>query len=266
MSRDNPWMSRRVIGFAHQGGAAEGPPNTIEAMRNALQHRASALEFDLHLTRTKDLVLNHDKTIEVDGRKVKIADHSLDELRALKPDLAELDEVLRTFPDVPLTVEIKRIRAALRAARVLDVEARRRPIIVTAFNPLTVFVTRLASRRLDLAPGMVAMAAFWCASRVGLALPLSRRYAALQVPIRFDQVVGVKGSVRLRRILFTDRKLLTTAHRRKLAVHVWTVNLAQDMDLLLEADEQPDGFFTDRPSVLTAALERHGVLWTQNDD
>ncbi len=266
MSRDNPWMCRRVIGFAHQGGAAEGPPSTIEAMRRARQNRASALEFDLHLTRNKDLVLNHDKTIEVDGRKVKIAEHSLDELRALKPDMAELQEVLQTFPGMPLTVEIKRLRAAGRAGRALDEEARTRPIIVTAFNPLTVLVARLAGRRLDLAPGMAAIAAFWFASRIGLALPMSRRHVALQVPIRFDQVMGLKRSKRLRGVLFTDQKLLTAAHRRKMAVHVWTVNEDSDMDRLLDADEKPDGFFTDRPSVLTAALEHHGVLWTQDDD
>ena len=265
MATDNPWLARRVIGFAHQGGAAEAPPSTIEAMRRARENGASALEFDLHLTRDEALVLNHDKTLEVDGEEVAIAAKTLDELRALKPDLAELQEVLATFPGVPLTVEIKRLRAARRAGRALAEEAKARPIIVTAFNPLNVLVARVTGRNLDLAPGMVVMAAFWLASRVGVALPVSRRHVALQVPIRFDQVIGLRGIRRLRPVLIADQKLLAAAHRRKLAVHVWTVDEASDMDLLLGAEgRRPDGFFTDHPSVLTAALQRHHVHWRED--
>ena len=266
MARDNRWMTRRVIGFAHQGGAAEGPPSTIETMHRARDNGASALEFDLHRTRDGALVLNHDKTLEIQGEEQRIAGKTLGELRALKPDLAELDEVLAEFPGVPLTVEIKRLRAAWRAGRVLDDEASRRPIIVTAFNPANVLVARLAGRRLDLAPGMVVMAAFWLVSRLGLSMPVSRRHVALQVPIRFGQVIGLKRIKRLRPVLVADQKLLVAAHRRRLAVHVWTVDEESDMDLLLDEGEGPDGFFTDRPTVLTRALKRHHVHWMEDTD
>jgi glycerophosphoryl diester phosphodiesterase len=191
MARDNPWLARKVVGFAHQGGAAEGPPSTIEAMRRAREHGASALEFDLHLTRDKQLVLNHDKVLHTPSGPVKIQDETLERLRELKPDVAELHEVLDAFPQVPLTVEIKRLRAARRAARALADEPGDRPVIVTAFNPLTVLVARWTGRRLDLAPGLAVMAAFWLASRARVALPVSRRHVALQSPSRFDQVKGL---------------------------------------------------------------------------
>lgn len=138
---------------------------------------------------------------------------------------------------------------------------------MTAFNPFAVLVVRIAGRRLDLAPGMVVITAFWLVSRLGLSMPVSRRHVALQIAIRFDQVIGLKRIKRLRHVLVADPKLLAAAHRQQLAVHVWTVNDESDMDSLLTGDgEHPDGFFTDHPSVLTRALKRHGVHWPKDAD
>ena len=134
----NPWLARRVIGFAHQGGAAEGTPSTIEAMRRARANGAAALEFDLHLTNDGMLLLHHDPEFVIDGLSVKIAEKSLAELRAAVPDVAILDDVLAAFPGVPITAEVKARDAAERAARMLAGEVGSRPVIVTAFAPGTV--------------------------------------------------------------------------------------------------------------------------------
>jgi glycerophosphoryl diester phosphodiesterase len=54
MTSANPWPARRVIGFAHPGGAAEGPASTIETMKRARRNGAAALKFDVHLTRDRE--------------------------------------------------------------------------------------------------------------------------------------------------------------------------------------------------------------------
>nr|MBA2750716.1 glycerophosphodiester phosphodiesterase [Actinomycetota bacterium] len=53
----NPWLSRRVLNYAHQGGAREAPSNTLLAMRQALDAGAVALELDLHATADRKVVV-----------------------------------------------------------------------------------------------------------------------------------------------------------------------------------------------------------------
>ena len=78
---DNPWLGRRVIAFAHQGGAWEAPSSTLFAIRRALAAGATAIELDVHATLDGELVVSHDETVDrtTDGRGA-IADLTLDNL------------------------------------------------------------------------------------------------------------------------------------------------------------------------------------------
>ena len=80
--RDNPWLERRVIAYAHQGGAKEAPSSTLYAMRRALVNGATGLELDVHATSDGQLVVCHDSTL---GRTTnatgEIAGLALDEVR-----------------------------------------------------------------------------------------------------------------------------------------------------------------------------------------
>src|SRR3954447_5325932 len=253
----NPWLARRIIGFAHQGGALEAPPGTLQAMRTALAHGAAALEFDLHLARDKSLVIHHDRVVASGDRSLTIADHTLDELRAVLPDLAILDQVVAAFPDAPMTVEIKARPAAERAAHMLA--GRPGPLIVTAFSPLIVAAVRRAEPSLDTAPGWPTLLSFWLASRLGRSFPLPSGHVALQPPLGLWGVAIAKRIPLLRRVHVTDQRLVAEAHKRALVVHVWTLNDEADMTQALEAGA--DGIFSDRPSLLTNVLDAAGLRW-----
>jgi len=252
-----------VIGWAHQGGAGEGPPGTLATMRAALEHGAAGLEFDLHLSRDRQLVVHHDAVLEVGGARLKIADTDLADLRGAYADLAILGDVLAAFPRVPLTVEIKVGAAAVLAARELAAEVPRRPVIVTAVDPKTVATVRRVAPELDTAPGWTGDFAFWALSRLGLA-PNNRTDVAVQIALRFDQVECLKRIPLVRRLRITDRKLVDAAHKRGLAVHVWTLNTVEEFDAAIDAGA--DGIFTDRPSALTAHLQSRGVYWRDGSD
>src|SRR5579872_468204 len=60
----NPWLDRRVLGYAHQGGAREGPSSTLWAMERAVAAGADALELDVHATADGQLVVCHDATVD----------------------------------------------------------------------------------------------------------------------------------------------------------------------------------------------------------
>ena len=60
----NPWLERRVLNLAHQGGEAELPSNTIYAFRKALARGADMLELDVSATRDGRLVVMHDWRVD----------------------------------------------------------------------------------------------------------------------------------------------------------------------------------------------------------
>ena len=74
-----------------------------------------------------------------------------------------------------------------------------------------------------------------------------RRTAAMaaQVPVRQGPLV------------VTNEAFVVRAHRRGLAVHVWTIDDAAEMHRLL--DIGVDGIMTDRPQVLKGVFEERGI-------
>jgi glycerophosphoryl diester phosphodiesterase len=62
------------ITFAHRGGRADAPENTLPAFRRALELGATGLESDARLAGDGEVVLVHDGAIRTGLRRVKIAD------------------------------------------------------------------------------------------------------------------------------------------------------------------------------------------------
>src|ERR687891_2110449 len=60
----NPWLDRRVLNIAHQGGEIEAPSNTLFAFKTAIDKGADVLELDVHATADGELVVLHDTTVD----------------------------------------------------------------------------------------------------------------------------------------------------------------------------------------------------------
>jgi len=58
------WTSRRVIAYAHQGGAFEAPSSTLFAIERAVAHGATAVELDVHATKDRVIVVCHDESVD----------------------------------------------------------------------------------------------------------------------------------------------------------------------------------------------------------
>lgn len=61
---DNPWLERRVLHIAHQGGEIEAPSDTLYAFQTALDKGADVLEMDVHATADGEVVVLHDTTVD----------------------------------------------------------------------------------------------------------------------------------------------------------------------------------------------------------
>jgi glycerophosphoryl diester phosphodiesterase len=61
---DNPWLERRVLNIAHQGGEIEAPSNTLFALKTAKEKGADVLELDVHMSADGEIVVIHDATVD----------------------------------------------------------------------------------------------------------------------------------------------------------------------------------------------------------
>src|SRR5215831_9290194 len=99
------FAASRPLVFAHRGGSALAPENTIAAFDNGLTLGADGLELDVHLSRDAVVVVHHDATLDrTTALRGPIAARAADELAcAGVPTLAE---VLARYRNTRLIIEL----------------------------------------------------------------------------------------------------------------------------------------------------------------
>lgn len=246
--------SKRLV-FAHRGGAALRPENTLPAFDHALQLGVDGLELDVQLSKDGELVVIHDSAVDrtTDGTG-SVASLTWSELTALDAGyrfsdeeggwpyrgtglrLPRLDEILERYPDTPLIVELKGASAALAKAAVDQVRQARAldRVCFGGFHDVTLRAARECGGDVVTSGAREDIRRALWASLVGMAPPRSG-YQAFQVPERHGD-----------RPVVTPR-FLRSAIRGGIPVQVWTVNDAASMYRLLEWGAQ--GIITDRPDV-----------------
>ena len=279
--RENPWLERRVLNWAHQGGAREGPSSTLWAMRQAAEAGAHAIELDVHATKDGQIVVCHDPTVDrTTEAQGAIAGLTLEEVQSLdnaywwvpgevaaqgRDDgdyplrgrapadrslrIPTLHEVLEEFPDVFLNFDIKQTGPVVKpyeeeVARVLREHGRSDDVIVASFlDDATDTFSRIAPDAC-ISFGMNGTRDFYTAVRDGLSPP-DTPHVALQVPPRAGEIELVTAG------------FVQAAHDAGVAVHVWTIDDPDEMRRLVALGV--DGIMTDRPSVLAGVLDETGT-------
>jgi glycerophosphoryl diester phosphodiesterase len=141
-----------IIG--HRGNAAHAPENTLESFRQAAAIGVDALELDVHLSGDGHVVVIHDPTLDrTTNGSGRVDRLSVSEIRqvdagakfthdrgASRPYLGKgitvptLDEVMETFPAMPLLVEIKTKAASIATRAVIERHAAKARCIVASFD------------------------------------------------------------------------------------------------------------------------------------
>ena len=264
---EHPWVARCRRGtgpvrvFAHRGGAALNPENTLAAFDAALELAVDGIELDVRLSRDGQAVVVHDADLErtTDGTG-PVAAFTAAELAGVDagyrfaPErgypwrgrglgIRTLDEVLRRCPDLPFIIELK--GAEPDVARVATGVAARAHaldrICFSGFADVTLRAARAA------APGCCTGAA---TEEIRRALyksyvrwPLGRLpYEAFQVP---EQANGTE---------IVSPRFVRHAARAGRLVQVWTVNDEADMRRL--AAWGVDGIISDRPDLAVRVCRR----------
>ena len=279
----NPWLDRRVLCYAHQGGAREGPSSTLWAIERAVSNGADAIELDVHATADGQLVVCHDATVDrtTNGRGAiaaltlaelleldnaywwvpgEVVDHDRPEseypLRGRAPAdprlcIATLEQVLDGFPDTFLNFDIKQTAPLVAPyeealARALRAHGRITDVIVASFNDTATDAFRAVAPEIGTAAGTMAVAGFWRAAHQGESLP-DLPHVALQVPVTTAGVTVL------------DEVLMAAAREQHLAVHAWTIDDPAEMRSLV--DLGVDGIMSDVPTTVVEVLAGAGVRY-----
>jgi glycerophosphoryl diester phosphodiesterase len=231
--RHSFFAASRPLVFAHRGGSALAPENTIAAFDNGLALGADGLELDVHLSRDGVVVVHHDRTLNRTTTLAgPVAARSADELARV--NVPALADVLARYPDVRIIVEMKENRAELAAA---TIEVIRRAGAVERVC-LGSFGRRVLRAARAIEPSIATSAAReevrWWLYRSWCRWPVARvGYSGFQVP-------EVSGATRV-----VSRRFVDYAHRAGLGVQVWTVDEEADARRLLGWGV--DALITDRP-------------------
>ena len=279
-SAQNPWLQRRVLNIAHQGGEAEFPSNTMYAFQHSVKAGADMLELDVGVTKDNKVVVMHDTTLDrTTSGHGTIASHSLKQIRKLDAGywfaggkapydhkakrhpfrgkglkVPTLQEVMKAFPKTPINVEIKGrtkaekpeeyIQNAEVLARLLK-SSPRRDIIVVSFQQPAVNRFHELVPAIPVAPGIDG-AAGWILNNA----PPGDGVVAFQLPITYtvgSQVFNV-----------TTPENVARAHAQGYAWHTWLSDDGESRQIWTNLiDWCVDGVMTAKPVAFEKLLKSH---------
>lgn len=245
--------------YAHRGGAALRPENTIVAFDHGLALGADGLELDVHLSLDGEVIVHHDSWLErTTGVRAMVAALTADALGGLDAGcrfvnasgarpfaglghaVPRLRDVLERYPGVPLIVELKTSDPRLARATVGLVREHQAcdRVVVGSFSARALRAARDDEPRVG--TGAAREETRWALYRSWVRWPLGRTaYREFQVPERAGRTTIVTPG------------FIAHAHKAEVAVKVWTVDTREDVDRLLGWGV--DGIISDRPDVAVAA-------------
>jgi len=250
--------------YAHRGGGAEAPENSMAAFANAVGLGFRYLETDARLSADGVVFALHDDRLErvsngagplrdlpasaVARLRLRNADGSLSD-----QPIPTLEEVVTAWPHVRWNIDAKDASTVGPLGDLLERVGLLERCCVGAFSD-----GRLAALRRRFGPELCTALGPREVLRVRAATfgapagPVAGRVA--QVPVRVPLAPAALG--RRWALPLTDRRFVAGCRRRGIPVHVWTVNDPTEMAALL--DLGVDGFMTDVPSLAAALLRARG--------
>lgn len=240
-----------ILAFAHRGGTQVAPENSMAAFQHAVDLGYRYLETDVHATADGVVIAFHDDVLDrVTDQSGRISELPWSEVSQARIDGSEpiptLNELLETFPEARFNIDAKNDQVVNGLAEILLKANALNRVCLAAFSDRRLRKLRkLLGPDLCTSAGPLSIAAFRIESLSFCRASFS--WQCLQVPVRS---MGLP---------LVDRHFLSTAHEKRLQVHVWTINEPNEMNDLL--DLGVDGIMTDSPKLLQTVLQERG-LWS----
>ena len=241
--------------FAHRGGCALGPENTLATFDAGLAAGADGLELDVHLSADGVLMVHHDETLNrttlASGAIARRTAAELGRIAANREWTRGIDQstsadplytiptlrsVFTRYPYIPIIVEMKVDSEEMGRALAREVQEAGAVTRVCAAG----FGLRSLRAAREALPQMASSAS---QPEVRLALYRSwARWPVQRAPYDGFQVPELAGGTRV-----VSPRFIADAHRAGRKVQVWTVDEEADMRRLLTWGA--DALISNRPDV-----------------
>ena len=225
---------------AHRGASADAPENTLPAFQRAAELRVDAFEFDVRLTADHHVVVHHDPTLDrTTDLSGPLIERTLEQLRA-GTSIPTLDEVLGSFPSMPMLIELKEVAVQERVRDVILSHGAAEQCLVASEHHDALACFRdgrflVGASRKDILRLLVGSATGTRPKQVA--------YHALSVPDRHHFLP------------VATRRFIADAHHLGCPVHIWTVDDSAEAAELRARGA--NGILTNDPAKL-AAFGTHG--------
>jgi len=248
----------RTLVFAHRGGAALWPENTLTAFAGAWELGVDVLEMDVHVTADGVPVVIHDRSVDrtTDGSGL-VGSFTLAELKQLDAayyfsplddpgkfqlrgtgvTIPTLQEVFEAFPAAHMVVESKEtdIAAAEIILKLVQEYKRADRTLLASFSHRVLNYFRGHDPQVATHASQPEVTRFVVASWLFAAGLVTPAYESLVVPPWHG------------RIPVLTRRFATAASKKNLFVAAWTVNDKDEMLRLMEMGVH--GLITDQPDL-----------------
>ena len=229
----------RIPIIAHRGASGYEPENTLAAFRSAIAMQADAIELDVQICKSGDIVVFHDKRLKrITGAKGKIKRKKIAGLRKLDAGRGEHIPTLKEVLDlcdakININVELKSKRAAMTTAMII-----RNSIRTGHWKNEHFFVSSFFYKELrrfhEVCP------------EIPIGLLYNRRPKKLKKRIKQFNPISVHLNVS-----HIKKKWIEMVHKYELKVYVWSVD---DPDIAaILVSEGVDGFFSNYPDRMIKA-------------
>ncbi|MGH2739053.1 MAG: glycerophosphodiester phosphodiesterase [Actinomycetota bacterium] len=292
----NPWLDRRVLNMAHQGGEIEAPSDTMFAFKTAAAKGADVLELDVHATSDREIVVLHDATVDrtTDGSGA-VDEMTLEEIQKLdaahwfvpgcgtcldepksayayrgfatgkRPipkrlgEFAPSDFTIPTLREVFETFPDMLINVEIKATAPETMPYEQElAALLAEFNRTTdTIVVSFMDQSIELFK-IFAPDVHTATATVETAL----FYVSTQGPLPGapnPRYVALQVPIEFMGITVVTPEFIESAHANDLAVHVWTIDDRRTMKRLIRWGV--DGIMTNRPTLLERILRTQDLLY-----
>jgi len=225
-----------ILKIGHRGAMGYAPENTLKSFRKALELNVDAVELDVYVCKSGELVVIHDDKIDrTTNGKGYVIEKTLAELKSLDAGEGEnvplLSEVLDVIDrQIKVNIELKGAGTAKPVYELIEEYVKNKSwkyddFMISSFNHYELKVFKELNPHIEIGALITG------------------------IPIGLAEFAGKVNadSVNLS-IEFINQDFVDDAHKRGLNVYVWTVNDFDDIERMKELNV--DGIFSNFPDRL----------------
>ena len=222
-----------IIKIGHRGAMGYAPENTLKSFEKALEFNIDAVELDVYVCKSGELVVIHDDKVDrtADGRGYVI-EKTLEELKKLDVGEGEkiplLSEVLDVIDKrVRVNIELKGVNTAKPVNDLIDEYVKNKDwkyedFLISSFNHYELKQFNEINPNIEIGALITG-------------IPIGFAEFAEKVNAKYVNLC----------IEFINQDFVDDAHKRGLKVYVWTVNDFDDIERMKALNV--DGIFSNFP-------------------